>query len=163
MSETTETASLKLHEKLAKDTFNKTWDFLDQKDRSKEDDLNMLYSAHASRYHWGVLVDEGKGTALNLQRGEWMLSHVYTILERGEPALFHAKICLDLTENHNIEDFDLAFAYEAIARASALVKNENDFKKFFKLAKEAAEKIKKKDDKDYFLGELEGGNWFGLK
>ena len=105
MSEAIETASLKLHEKFAKDTFNKTWDFLDKKDRSKEDDLNMLYSAHASRYHWGILVSEGKGTVLNLQRGEWMLSHVYTVLERGEPALFHAKVCLELTEKNSINPY----------------------------------------------------------
>lgn len=155
--------TLEQHEKIAKDSFNKTWDYLDKKDRSEEDDLNMIHSAHASRYHWGILFAEGKGTALNLQRGEWMLSHVYTILERPEAAFFHAEICLDLTEKNNIEGFDLGFAYEAMARSLALRKNEDACKKYFDLAKKAADKIKNKDDRDYFLGELEGGNWFGLK
>ncbi|MHA2183057.1 MAG: hypothetical protein ACXAAH_16690 [Promethearchaeota archaeon] len=163
MSKVVETVSLKHHEKLAKETFNKTWDFLDMKDRSPEEIQNMIHTVHASRYHWGILVSEGKGTALNLQRGDWILSRVYSVLGSGEPALFYATSCLELTEKNDIGDFDLAFAYEAMARASAALKNEEDFNKFFKLAKDAGEKIKKKDDRDYFFDELNGGKWFGLK
>ncbi|MFX1477631.1 MAG: hypothetical protein ACFFCI_05835 [Promethearchaeota archaeon] len=154
MAKTVESVSLEHHEKLAKQNFNKTWDFLDQKDRTEEDNINMIHTVHASRFHWGVLVSEGKGTALNLQRGEWIISRVYSVLERGEPALYHAKICLDLTEKNNIGDFDLAFAYEAMARALALTKNKKEFEKYSKLAKDAGEKIKKKADKDYFFEEL---------
>ncbi|MFX1488885.1 MAG: hypothetical protein ACFFBI_07050 [Promethearchaeota archaeon] len=154
MAKTVESVSLEHHEKLAKQNFNKTWDFLDKKDRTEEDNINMIHTAHASRFHWGVLVSEGKGTALNLQRGEWIISRVYSVLERVEPALYHAKICLDLTEKNNIGDFDLAFGYEAMARALALTKNKKEFEKYSKLAKEAGEKIKKKADKDYFFEEL---------
>ncbi|MFX1455299.1 MAG: hypothetical protein ACFFDB_07965 [Promethearchaeota archaeon] len=163
MAKAAQTISLEHHEKLAKQNFNKTWDFLDKKDRTPEEDLEMIHTVHASRFHWGILVSEGKGTALNLQRGEWIISRVYTVLERGEPALYHAKICLNLTEKNDIGDFDLAFAYEAMARSSAVVGNEKDFEKYYQLAEEAAEKIKKKDDRDYFLDELNGGKWFGLK
>lgn len=163
MAKTTQTISLEHHEKLAKQNFNKTWDFLDKKDRTPEEDLEMIHTVHASRFHWGILVSEGKGTALNLQRGEWIISRVYSVLERGEPAVYHAKICLELTEKNDIRDFDLAFAYEAMARSSAAVGNKKDFEKYNKLAEEAAEKIKKKDDRDYFLDELKGGKWFGLK
>ena len=163
MSELTETDLIKYHEKMAKGTFNKTWDFLNKKDRTAEDDLNMVHTVHASRYHWGILVTEGKGGPVNLQRGEWIISRVYTVLERGEPALYHAKICLDLTKKHDIGDFDLAFAYETMARSSALIKNKKDFEKYFKLAKDAGEKIKKKDDRDYFFEDLNGGPWFRMK
>ncbi|MFX1239572.1 MAG: hypothetical protein ACFFA0_11035 [Promethearchaeota archaeon] len=163
MSKTFETESLEFHEKIAKSTFNKTWDFLDKKDRTAEDDLDMIHTVHTSRYHWGILVSEGKGGPINLQRGEWIISRVYSVLEKGEPALYHAKKCLELTEKNDIKDFDLAFAYEAMARASALLKNKKDYEKYFKLAKEAGEKIKKKDDKDYFFEDLNGGPWFGMK
>jgi hypothetical protein len=154
MAKTVESISLEHHEKLAKQNFNKTWDFLDKKDRTEEENINMIHTAHASRFDWGILVSEGKGTALNLQRGEWIISRVYSVLEREEPALYHAKICLDLTEKNNIGDFDLAFAYEAMARALTLTKNKKEFEKYSKLAKEAGEKIKKKADKDYFFEEL---------
>ena len=154
MAKSVESVSLEHHEKLAKQNFNKTWDFLDKKNRSEEDNLNMIHTVHASRFHWGVLVSEGKGTALMLQRGEWIISRVYSVLKRGEPALYHAKICLDLTEKNNIGDFDLAFAYEAMARSFALLKNKKEYDKYSKLAKEAGEKIKKKDDRDYFFEEF---------
>ncbi|MFX1420534.1 MAG: hypothetical protein ACFE9N_16680, partial [Promethearchaeota archaeon] len=85
------------------------------------DNLNMIHTVHTSRYHWGILVSEGKGGPTNLQRGEWIISRVYSVLERGEPALYHAKKCLELTKDNDIRDFDRAFAYEAIARASALL------------------------------------------
>jgi len=154
---------LESHEKMAKECFNKTWDFLDKTDRSEDEDNEMVHTAHASRYHWGVLVNNGKGTPVNLQRGEWQIAHVYTVINRLEPALHHAKICLRLTEKHDIGEFDLAFAYEGMARAMALAKDEDGFEKYFMLAKEAGEKIKEKGDKDYFLEELEKGLWFGMK
>jgi hypothetical protein len=157
------TEGLEFHEKIAKSTFNKTWDYLDKKDRTNEDDLDMIHTVHTSRYHWGFLVSEGTGGPINLQRGEWIISRVYSVLERGEPALYHAKKCLEITEKNDIKDFDLAFAYEAMARASALLKNKKDYEKYIKLAKDSGEKIKKKDDKDYFFEDLNGGPWFGMK
>ena len=158
-----ENEDLKFHEKMAKGCFNQTWDLIDKQDRTPEEVTNMIHTTHASRYHWGILVSNGKGTPLNLQRGEWQIARVYTLLQRAEPALYHAKVCLGLTEEHNIGDFDLGFSYEPMARASALAKNKDDFKKYFKLAQEAGEKIAKKDDKDYFFEDLNGGQWFGMK
>ncbi|MFX1497242.1 MAG: hypothetical protein ACFFBH_06930 [Promethearchaeota archaeon] len=155
--------NVEIHEKIAKGAFNKTWDYLDKKDRTDEDNLNMIHTAHTSRYHWGVLVSNGNGGPINLQRGEWIISRVYSVLGRGEPALYHAKKCLKLTEENNINDFDLAFAYEAMARASALMQNKKEFEKFNKLALKAGEEIKKKEDKKYFFEDFNGGSWFGMK
>ncbi|MFW9950659.1 MAG: hypothetical protein ACFFKA_11125 [Candidatus Thorarchaeota archaeon] len=158
-----ENINLDFHEKIAKQTFNKTWDYLDKKERTEEDVVNMIHTVHASRYHWGILVANGKGGPINLQRGEWIISRVYTVLERNEAALYHAEKCLELTEKNKISDFDLVFAYEAMARSSALLKNKKKFEKYNDLAIKAGEKIKKKDDKDYFFGELNGVPWFGMK
>ena len=163
MSELAETENIEIHEKIAKETFNKTWDYLDKKDRTDKDNLNMIHTAHTSRYHWGILVSKGKGQQINLQRAEWIISRVYTILGRGEPALYHAKQCLKLTEENDIGDFDLAFAYEAVARASALLQNKGDFKKYNDLAMKAGEEIKQKEDKDKIFEDLNSGLWFGMK
>jgi hypothetical protein len=156
----TDKDDLKLHEKFAKQCFNKTWELLDKKDRSPEEDNEMIHTVHASRYHWGVLVAKQMGTALNLQRGEWQVARVYTLLEREEPALHHANICLKLTLENDIGDFDLGFAYEAMARASALSGNKADKNNYLKMAKEAGEKIKDEGDRDYFFEELSSGKWF---
>jgi hypothetical protein len=158
-----EKSDIKWHEKFAKASFNKTWDLMEKKDRIEDEDNEMVNNAHSSRYHWGVLVANKKGTPVNLQRGEWQIARVYTLLERKESALHHANLCLKITKDNNIGDFDLGFAYEAIARASALAGNKDDYEKYYKLAVEAGNKIEKKEDRDYFLEELNGGNWFNIK
>ena len=157
-----EELDLEWHEKMAKSTFNETWDYIEKEERSKKDEDHMVHAAHTSRYHWQILVSKGKGTPVNLQRGEWLLARVYTILKRAEPAIHHAKVCLEITEDNNIKDFDLAFAYEAMARASALAGNKIDLKKYYELAKHAGEKIKKKEDKNYFFEDFNAGDWFAF-
>lgn len=74
-----------VHEKLAMSLFNATWALLDKEDRTVEDDIEMIHSAHASRYHWGQI-----GEPLHFERGEWQISRVYSVLGRREPALYHA-------------------------------------------------------------------------
>ena len=101
---------------LAVGLFNYTWTLLENPNRTQADDDEMLHAAHASRYHWGEV-----GDAVNLARGEWQVSRVYAVLGRGEPALYHARRCLELSEaNAGREDWDLGSAYEAMARASAV-------------------------------------------
>lgn len=137
------------HKKFAANLFNLTWSLLDKKNRTRAEDDKMIHAAHASRFHWGEI-----GTPLEFERGEWQISRVYSVLTRNEPALYHAKRCLKLCKENNIGDFDIAFAYEAMARAHAITGNEKECTKYIQLANEAAGQIKKKEDKAYFLSEL---------
>ena len=100
--------------KLAAELFNHTWTLLETTDRTPEQNDEMLHCAHASRYHWGELSDS---TPSNLARGEWQCSRVYTVLGRAEPALWHARRCLATNEAAGTGDWDIAAAYEAMARA----------------------------------------------
>jgi hypothetical protein len=138
-----------LHKKLAIDLFNLTWSLLDKKDRTPEENDKMIHAAHASRFHWGEI-----GTPLEFERGEWQISRVYSILKRSEPALYHAKRCLEICEKNSIGDFDIAFAYEALARANAVAGQKAQCEENLKLAREAGQQIKKEEDKNYFLSEL---------
>ena len=139
-----------LHRKFAVDCFNGTWDLLEKTDRTPEDDAKMIHMAHASRYHWDQI-----GTPLNFARGDWQISRVYAVLGQGENALNFAKRCLHLCQEIKVGDFDLAFAYEAAARAYAVLGNEAMKDKHLALAKEAGDAISKEDDKKYFFSELE--------
>ena len=138
-----------LHRRFAIDLFNLVWDLLDKEDRTPEENDRMVHAAHASRFHWGEI-----GTPLEFERGEWQISRVYAILGRGEQALFHAQRCLDICEENDIGDWDIAFAYEALARAHAVAGNTSEADKFIQLGKEAGEKIKEKGDRDYFFDTL---------
>jgi len=142
-------SSKEQHKKFAVDLFNLTWSLLDKKDRTKEEDDKMVHAAHASRFHWGEI-----GTPLEFERGEWQISRVYSIVKRSEPAIYHAKRCLEICREHNIGDFDIAFAYEALARAYAVARLKAQCEENIELARKAGEQIRKDDDKDYFFGEL---------
>lgn len=151
MSEINTSLSLQeWHRKQAIENFNTTWDYIDKKDRTQEDNINMIHTTHASRFHWGKI-----GTPLNFARGEWQISRVYSLLGMSESALYHAKLSLELCLKDDIKDFDLAFGYEAVARAYMVAKDEEQMKKHIILAKEASENIEKEEDKKYFLSELD--------
>jgi tetratricopeptide (TPR) repeat protein len=130
--------------------FNTTWDLLTKGDkRAPEEDLIMIHTAHASAYHWRQIGDPSKFVG-----SEWQLSRVYAVLGRTQQAMFHAENSLELCKENGIGDFNLAFAYEAQARASAINGLKETTEKYLKLAHEASENIAKKEDKDYFLSEL---------
>ena len=122
---------------------------MDKKDRTKEEDDKMVNAAHASRFHWGEI-----GTPLEFERGEWQISRVYSVLSRPEQALHHARRCMEICQSNNIGDWDIAFAFEAMARAHAGAGQKEASASFLQLAREAGEKIKEKGDKDYFFSEL---------
>jgi len=106
------------HRALGVELFNQTWALMDQPDRCAEEDDAMLHMAHASAHHWRA---EGTGaTANNLARSEWQVSRVYTVLGRAEPAGYHARRCLEICQANGIGDWDLAYAYEALARAASV-------------------------------------------
>lgn len=146
------------HQGLAAGLFNKTWDYLEKADRTEDDNDLMVYMAHASMFHWTKV--EGY-TLLNKARGEWMLAHVYTILERAESALHHAKKCLDITLENEYQDFDLGYALEGMARACALNKDMQGFTEFYQKAEKV--EIKKDGDRKQFTSDLTNEPWFGMK
>lgn len=137
------------HKKIAMDCFNGTWDIIDLKERSEADVLKMIHMAHASRYHWGEI-----GTPLEWSRGEWQISRVYALAKMGESALYHGKHALKYCLDHEIGDFDLAFAYETIARAYGIIGDANQKEAYILMANEASLNIEKKEDLEYFLSEL---------
>ncbi len=137
------------HKDFAIELFNQTWDLIDKEDRNQSEIDRMIHAAHASRYHW-----EFAGEAVNIARGEWLISRVYALLARGEPCLYHASRCLEITLDNDLKDFDLAFAYEAMARAAKITGNEVETAKYIILAQESGALIANSDDKEYFFSEL---------
>jgi len=138
-----------VHRKLAVDLFNRVWELLDKSDRTSEEIDEMIHAAHASRHHWGEI-----GTSLEFERGEWQISRVYSTLKRSEPARFHAARCLEICEGNGIGDFDLAFAYEALARAHAVAGDGTKSREYIALAERAAEAIEDEGNRGYTLGEI---------
>jgi len=102
------------HRKVAAECFNRTWDYLQQKNRSLDDDQMMLNLAHASRYHWSLI-----GKPWNFTTGDWQISRVYATLNQPDLALSFAKKALETSQKHNLSE-RLISAYEGMARAHAV-------------------------------------------
>jgi len=100
------------HRQLGVDLYNSTWTLLEKADRTPAETDEMIHRAHASRWHWGQV-----GEQVNFARGEWLCSRVYAVLGRGEPAVWHARRCIEINEAAGQGDWDIAAAYEAMARA----------------------------------------------
>lgn len=137
---------------LAAQLFNDAWRLMDQQQRTRQDDDLMIHTAHAARYHWGQVPT---ATPAHLARGEWQVSRVYSVLRRGEPALYHAQRVLDLCQENGIGDWDLAFAYEALARAHAVAGDPVQARLYTDRALAAAEDIADDEDRDLVLADLE--------
>jgi hypothetical protein len=137
---------------LAVDLFNRAWALLRQGERTPEQDDELVHTAHASRHHWAQV-----GTAANLARGEWQLSRVYATLGRAEPALHHARRCLAYCEAAHpdeLEDWDLPFAYEALARASVVAGEPEEAKRWAARARELAAGVADAEDREHLDEDL---------
>jgi hypothetical protein len=134
----------------AKACFNLVWEYIDKEDRTEDDNLNMIHAAHASRFLWGKV-----GEPINFERGEWQVSKVYAILGMGNQALMHARACQNICELYNIKDWDLVFAYMALAEAHKILGNHAEYDTFKKHATERVASIKDPGDKAYTIEELD--------
>jgi DNA-binding transcriptional MerR regulator len=130
--------------RLGVDLFNKAWTLMERNDRTTEDDDELLHCAHASAYHWLQV-----GTAANRARSEWQCSRVYAVLGRAEPSLHHAERCLAICESapEVLEEWDLPFAYEALARAHFVAGNADESRRCLERARAGAATIADADDR----------------
>ena len=139
---------------------NRVWELLEKPDRSLHDDELMVLAAYASYYHWLQV-----GTVVHQQRGDWMIARVYTVLGNATAALHHAVRCLELTQQHvkHMADFDVAFAYESVARANAIAGNRDEALNYARLAEKAGQAIVDEADRRIFLDDFYGGEWNGVR
>ena len=135
------------HKALGAALYNKTWELFGG------DSDTLIHTAHASAYHWMQV-----GTAANRARSEWLCARVYSELGRGEPALHHARRCLELVEQNPdvMEDWDLAAAYEALARAHMVAGDAPEAARYRDLGLEAVAQVADAEDGEHIAADLRG-------
>jgi len=102
----------------------------------------MIHAAHASRYHWGQA-----GRDLNRSIAEWQISRVYAVLGREEPSRYHAHRALELARRGRLAPFYEAYAYEALARATAVARKPKETKRYLEKAQLIGRRIRNRDDR----------------
>ncbi len=137
------------HRQLGKELYNRVWTLLETPDRTPEQTDEMIHAAHASRYHWTL-----GGEPAHRARGEWQCARVYVVLGRAEPALWHARRCVELCEQFGLVDWDRAAAYEGMARATALTGDLAETATWKARATEALDEIADPEDRELIEGDL---------
>jgi DNA-binding transcriptional MerR regulator len=136
------------HRTLGVDLFNKTWTLMERPTRTPEEDDELIHCAHASAYHWQQV-----GTRANRARSEWQCSRVHAILGQSELALHHARRCHEITaanEDGSMEDWDLAGAYEALARAHLTAGHREEAAHWAQLGRETTAALADEEERKVF-------------
>ena len=149
----------KAHRWFGVDLNNRTMDALDAGLITPEAAETYIHAAHACCHHWMQV-----GTNANHARGEFLVASVYAAAGLGKEALRHAKRCLELVEAYprEMEDWDFAFAYDALARAHAAAGETDAARCARAKAAAAGSSIAESEDRDTFVKWLKGGDWHGL-
>jgi uncharacterized protein YndB with AHSA1/START domain len=145
------------HRGLGIDTNQEVWALLGKADRTPAEDEDMVRTAYASAYHWARAA---RRTEANETRGEWMISHVQVVVGQAAMAQHHAERCMAVVQAAGLEDFDLGYAHEALARAAAAQGRVEEAERHRAAAAEVP--IADEEDRKIFVDDLAAEPWFGL-
>ncbi len=137
------------HRRMAAELFNRTWELLDQPERTAAEDQEMLGAAYGSRYHWRIV-----GGPKQHCVSDWQVSRVWAVLGDAAKATTHGELSLELAERNGLGPFYTGYAHEALARAAALAGNNEESSRHLAEAEELSLDISKTDDADLLRSDL---------
>ena len=146
-----------VHRRLAIEANNSVWELLDGRGHTPEESDELLGRAYAAAYHWQRAADRGPE---NTAHASWLLSRCHVVLGHGELALHHADRCTQVVVAAGLQDFDLAYAHEARARALACLARLDEAGQ--ELAAARAVEVADAEDRELVDGDLAAEPWFGL-
>lgn len=140
---------------------NAIWEIIKKSDLSETDKTEIICLANTSYWHWSQF---SGCKMVNIARGLYMVALAYTYAERKSEALLNAQKCLDYCNQNKdeLKDFDLAYAYQIMARAYALNLYKETQQSINK-ATELGELIADPEDKKIYMTDFNHGNWYGYK
>ncbi|MBM3123946.1 MAG: hypothetical protein FJZ87_02610 [Chloroflexi bacterium] len=138
-----------VHRYFAAECFNKAWEYIDNHNRSAEEDLAMLQTAMTSLWHWTQRAD---ATPANLSVGFWQVSRVFALLGQADNARRFAEASLRLAQGEG--PFYIGFAYEALARAEMVAGNRAKMNEYLSKARECADQVEDLEDKEVLVVDI---------
>jgi len=138
------------HKYFAAHCFNAAWDLIEKPVRTAEDDRLMMALNQASLYHWLQRPDCDNR---RLSIGYWQAARIQGLLNNAAEARRFAEVCL--SHSGDLEPFYLGYAYEALARAAHLAGEVEEAGACKARAKDLADAIKKPDERQMLLKDLE--------
>ena len=137
------------HRYFAVQCFNAAWELIDKKDRSPDDEVEMLERAMASRWHWGFV-----GGAEQLATGDWQIAHCASLIGLGVLAQVYAERAFLTCEQEGWSDWRRASMLEGMARAAAAAGDLSAHAKYYALAEAAVADIAADSDRDLIASQF---------
>lgn len=135
------------HKYFSAHCFNAAWDLIEKKDRTEDEDDQMIRLAQASMWHWLQREDR---VDRNLSVGYWQLSRVHFLAGRIEQARKYGRISLEYARNEG--PFYKGYAYEALARAAA---EKSKTMEYLDEARKLASQIDDSEERKMLVGDLD--------
>ncbi len=82
------------------------------------------------------------------------LSEAEAVLGRAEPSLWHARRCVEINEAHGIRDWDIAGAYEAMARSHSVAGDMTAAREWVDRARAACAEIADPEERENIEGDI---------
>lgn len=112
--------SLDLHRQMAVELFNRTWELLDEANRTPAQDREMLGAALGSHYHWARVGDDK-----NFAISDWQVARVLTVVGEADLAQKFADMALRRSVDGNLGPFLVGCGHEVLARVADLKGDEH--------------------------------------
>ena len=106
------------HKYFAMDSNNQAWTLM-EKNRSAEENHELLVLAHASFWHWNTI-----GPELNRMRAKMLLAEAYALTGHGSFSIQLADEILIYFQNRETPDWEIAFVLSVHAHAAYASGNE---------------------------------------
>jgi len=137
------------HRYFAMESNNRAW-ALSVKERSEQEDQDMLHAAHAAALHWQKV-----GTELHHMRATMLLAEVHALLGFGASAFRYAQQMRDFFLQKDTPDWELAFTHAIHAHAAQVVGEDEVYKASYHEATKAIEAIVDPKDREIVLNTFE--------
>lgn len=134
--------------KMAMQTFNDTWKFLDKKRLNVAEKISLLNLVHTSFYLWQQVPE---CNATNHSISLWQISRAYAHIGDGKNALLFAEQNIKLVKENKLDGFYIAYAYESAARAFIILENKTKAKTNISLALKAIVHTIEKHTEQFFI------------
>lgn len=138
------------HQAQAIEYFNAAWDLIDTRERTSEQDRDMLALAAASRQHW---IDAG-GTPENLTVADWQVAHAASQAGLADVALTFAGAAVGRAESNDLPTWLKASTHEGMARAHAAAGQKDEYTYEVDLTRALLEKVADADDRTLVESQL---------
>jgi len=140
------------HRYFAADCFNKTWEYIDNENRTSQEGDVMLSLSLASLWHWTQRQD---CTPANMAIGYWQVARVFALLGQADNARHYGELCLEASQVDGVEPYYKGYAYEALARAEWVAGHKHAKDTFIQQARQVAAEVKDAEDRKQLLKDLD--------